>query len=107
MATKIKRDEKWEKDVLAYHPFSDDKDDGGWRHLKDKISTARKARPCFHCGEQIMPGTRIRTTTEVHGREISSIRACQNCCDAMALSWYDDGDAMEARIAKMLAMRGE
>lgn len=88
-----------EADVLDYDPFASDFGSPGDRTLRDKIVTARKAGECHDCAQTIQPGERIRSRTDVADGEIMSFRWCQACCEAMALWWTDDGDAMTARYA--------
>lgn len=86
----------WDDDVIAFDPFAGDFGGGGPsdKVLADKIVTARKARPCFHCAEPIAPGTRIRVRKEVYDGDLESFAWCRSCCDAMA---NQDDDTLEAR----------
>lgn len=88
-----------EEDVLAYDPFSGDFEGGGDRDrlLKDKMVTARKEATCHICRETIKPKDRVRTIVEVYGNKLMSFKFCTACCEAMALSWEDDGEAIEGR----------
>jgi len=91
-----------ELDCLQYDPFG-----GGryssYRLLKNKMVTSRKGKGCCICFQEIKPGERIRVMAAIVEEELSHVRFCQACCEAMALSWEDDGDAIEARteIGKM------
>ena len=96
-----------EADVLAVNPFEGDRD-LDLRTLFDKMVTARKARPCCDCWQQIVPGTRIRSRSDVYDGAVRSLAWCTECCEAMALSWTDGGKAMEARLAlRRAASNGE
>ncbi len=86
-----------EADVMAVDPFADCRDLDN-RILFDKMVTARKARLCCDCAQPIEPGTRIRSRSDVYDGKVKSIAWCTECCEAMALSWTDNGEAMEARI---------
>lgn len=88
-----------EDDVIACDPFEGDFGEPGDRTLKDKMVNARKTGPCHLCGQQIEPGERVRSRTDVFEGEIMSFRWCNACCHAMALSWTDDGKAWEHRAS--------
>ena len=88
---------KWERDVLDYDPFAGDKDDGGYRTLRDRIITARKSGPCAEWGEQVAPGTRVRAMTAVGDGHVATTRSCHACCEAM-FQWVNGNEApMEER----------
>ena len=82
---------KWERDVLDYDPFAGDKDDGGYRTLRDHIVTARLAGLCAECGGQIIPGTRVRAMTAVGDGHVATARSCNACCNAM-VEWVNGNE---------------
>lgn len=82
---------------LDWFPFADDFGGPGDRVLQDKVTTARKAGPCFDCMQPINPGDRIRTLSAKFDGELRRYRWCALCCEAMAAE--DPTEAMEARIA--------
>lgn len=85
-----------ERECLAVNPFEGDFGDGEVC-LENKIVTARKARPCHLCGETIEPGTMIRVMAEAWDGKIHRYAWCNKCCVAMAKSWEDDGEELQAR----------
>jgi flavoprotein len=99
-------DDAWERAVLMYDPAAGDKDGGDIRVLSDRIVTARSGGVCWQCGEGIVPGTRVRAEAAVVDGRMRRCRTCHACCDAMATSWTDAGEAIEARIAGMRKRRG-
>lgn len=88
-----------EEDVLAYDPFEGDFGSPGDITLRDKIVKARKSGECHHCGHEIQPGYFARSMTAIFDGKLMSWRWCQACCEAMALSWEDGGEAICARYA--------
>lgn len=86
----------WEQQVLAYDPFSADRDSTA-RRLRDQIVTVRKARYCCICLDVLVPQTHARALTEVMDGQIKTFHCCRLCCDAMAQSWCDAGKAIETR----------
>lgn len=90
--------------VLACDPFEGDFGGPGDRTLSDKIVTARKAGECHDCAEQIIPGTRIRSRTDVYGGEMMSFRWCNACCEAMAV-YEERPELLDKRIAMGQAAR--
>lgn len=84
---------------LAYHLFQDDFGEPGDRVLQDRIGVARKVGPCVECGGAINPGEQQRRHVGVYGGEMRTYRVCCACCIAMAASWTDDNEALEARWA--------
>ena len=86
-----------EADCLAYDPFQGD--DVDERMLSDKIVTARKPGPCCICGETIKPGERVRRQAAIVDGEMFSCRCCEACCEAMAVSWTDDGREIDRRTS--------
>ena len=95
-----------ERDVLAVDPFEGDFGEPGDAVLSDKMVTARKETPCHICTQPTIKGSRIRVKTDRIDGEIATYRFCQKCCEAMALSWKDEGVAIESRWALREA-RGE
>lgn len=100
----MKRGDKWRADVLAVDLFAGDKE-GVDLWLRDKIVTARKAGVCRECDGPIAPGTLTRSMAFKDDGEIVSGRVCQDCCDAAAISWKDDGDALAVRHALLMERR--
>ena len=88
-----------ERDCLGCYPFEGDFGSPDERILKDKIVTARKGGPCFLCGQDIQPKTRIRAMTHIFEGELVSYRWCNDCCAAMAAWWEDDRKEYEKRAA--------
>ena len=88
-----------ERECLAFDPFQNTKGDGDERILSDRIVTARKIGPCAICLEQIQPGERVRRQSAIVDGALESCRCCEACCKAMAVSWEDSGEAIEARYA--------
>jgi len=84
--------------ALAFDPFAGDFGDQGDKTLRDKIVTARKSGECTECQQPIHAGMRIRSRTDRMDETLMSYRWCQPCCEAMAISWKDDGEAIEARF---------
>lgn len=91
--------ETQEIDCLKCNPFEGDFGSPGDKVLKDKIVTARKSGICGMCRQEIKPGSRARTLAAVFDGDLMSYRWCEKCCEAMAASWTDNGDAWEARVA--------
>jgi hypothetical protein len=73
-----------EKDCLAVNPFDGDFGSPQDRTLRDKIVVSRKAGGCHLCGQQIIPGTMIRSRTDIFDGEIATYRWCTECCVEMA-----------------------
>lgn len=94
-----------EDDALAYDPFASDFGSPGDRTLRDKMVTARRTGECHNCAQTIQTGERTRSRTDVADGEMMSFRWCQACCEAMALSWTDDGKAICARYAMRHAVQ--
>lgn len=82
---------------LHWHPFADDFGEPGDRVLSDKVTTARKAGPCFDCEQPIAPGDRTRALSAKFNGELKRYRWCAACCVAMTAD--DPTEAMEARLA--------
>jgi hypothetical protein len=87
----------WSERVLATDPFADDMGNVGDKTLRNEIVIARAAGECMCCAQQIIPGTPTRRMAELFDGIVASYRYCFACCDAMAESWTDGGDAWAAR----------
>lgn len=88
-----------EADCLAYDPFFGDETEV--RELRDQFVTTRKPHKCNICWEAIPVGVHVRAKTEVNreDRVTKTFHFCEPCCEAMALSWTDDGHAIEVRTS--------
>lgn len=86
-----------ERECLAYYPFQGDETDV--RLLADRFVTTRKPHTCNTCWDPIPAGARVRALTEVNREERKTMTFyfCVPCCDAMAISSTDSGDAIEER----------
>lgn len=89
---------EWERLVLRYDPFAGDKDDGGYRVLRDQVVTARASGSCAECGESIVPGTRIRLMVAVGDGRAASARSCHECCEAMVQWMLENEQPLIDRI---------
>lgn len=85
------------RDCLAYDPFEGE--DDGARTLADKFVRTRKVAVCQECAGNIPVGSEVRSMTEVCDGEIGTFRWCPECCAAMAASWEDGGESLEARVS--------
>lgn len=87
-----------DRDILDYSPFAGDRD-CNVRELSDKMIVARAAHKCAICFGPIVKGERVRARTEVSydDRRVMTFRFCALCCEAMAKSWTDYGEAIEDR----------
>lgn len=86
--------------ALLYDPFSGDFGDVGDRSLHDKIVRFRTARPCHCCGQDVKPGTQGRSLTMLWVADgVMSYPYCNDCTEAQAKCWDDDGKAIDARFA--------
>lgn len=94
------------KDVLSYNPFDGDFGTPADRRFSDLIVTARKPGPCHDCAGTIEAGELIRRAVWLFDGEIRTYRWCALCCAAMASSWTDNGEAIEARAALRRARTG-
>lgn len=95
---------QWERDVLSVDASGMEKcGPGEYIEVRDKVVTARKGGTCTMCFGQIIPGTRIRSLTAVLDGKIGTERFCNECCNAMAESRRDDGDALEKRYSMGMA----
>ena len=95
-----------EHKVLKCNPFEGDFGEPNDRVLRDKIVTARKGGKCHLCCQDIKPGERIRSQVDVFSKELVPSKWCNACCEAMAASWNDNGNALEKRAA-LRRMRAE
>lgn len=86
-----------EKQALDYYPFDGDETDV--KLFSDKFVVGRKEYECHWCNECIAKGERHRALTELNreDRQIETFRFCPACSEAMAFSWEDGGDAIDAR----------
>jgi hypothetical protein len=85
--------------VLAFDPYAGDKDDGGYKVIRDVLVHARKETPCTTCGRPIHLRMKIRVMTSLHkDKGFSSTRDCEFCCDAMAAWTRGDHAPMEFRM---------
>ena len=91
---------------LIYPLFQSDFGEPGDRVLSDRIVVARKAGACVECLQPIEPGQHARRHVAVYGGDVRTYRYCEPCCAAMALSWEDDGQALEARWAMRARQEG-
>lgn len=86
-----------EADCLSYDPFQGDESEV--RELSDKFVVTRKDHKCNTCWDQIPSGSRVRAKTEVNydDRQAQTFYFCVPCCEAMAASWEDEGQAITHR----------
>lgn len=93
-----------EQRAMACDPFAGDYDGagGGDRILNDKIVTARKGGECQCCAQQVIPGTRVRSRTEVYDGELMSFRWCAICTGFMG---FKDPYLSERALEKRIALR--
>lgn len=89
--------EEQKADCLNVDPFAGDFGAIGDRIFSDRIGKARKPGTCGDCAGDILPGEEQRRLSALFDGEMHSYRWCSLCCAAMALSWTDDGEAMEDR----------
>lgn len=70
-----------EYELLGYDPFAGDKDDGGWKHLRNEVVKLRKPAPCFHWEPHIIePGKlAVRYTAVLPGTGWKSFVVCAEC----------------------------
>lgn len=89
-----------DKDALNYNPFEGERDTNT-RQLSNKMLTARAAHTCIICCGGIVPKERVRALTEVNydDHQVKTFYFCGPCCEAMALSWTDNGKAICERTA--------
>lgn len=88
-----------EEDCLSFNPFDGDFGDGEVL-FSDKIVTAAKDHlcKCHDCAGDIKKGERHRARSEAYEGKCVTTRWCGECCAAMAISWEDEGSAIEARV---------
>ena len=94
------------ENALSFDLFEGDFGDQGDKILRDKIVKARKPGECHICGQQVKPGTMIRSLTARWAADgLMSYRTCAECTEACARSKageYDDeteDDPVDARYA--------
>lgn len=87
-----------ETECLKCNPFEGDFGTPGDRILRDKIVTSRKGGTCGMCLQEIQPPERVRSLVAIFDGSLMNYRWCEKCCEAMALSWIDQGAAWESRI---------
>ena len=90
--------EKEKSDCLSCNPFEGDFGNSSDRILENKIVKGRAEVVCHLCGRKTVPGTSHRTMKAVFDGQFMSFRWCEECCKAMALSWYDDGQQYEKMV---------
>lgn len=93
----IRMSKREEAACLSFDPFAGDETDV--RLVSDKFVTVRKPHKCQHCGDGIAIGQRVRACSEINREDNTrcTFYFCSLCCEAMAKSWEDDGDAFEER----------
>ncbi len=85
-----------ETKCLAFSPFDCDRD-SDVRVFSDRIVTAAKEHQCCICLDRFPKGSRSRARTEKCDGQLMTFRMCEPCCEAMAISWEDEGLAIEKR----------
>lgn len=97
----------FENDVVAFDPFAGDFGGTDDREFVDKMVTARKPHAeCHCCAGSIETGERHRYKCAKYDGDLMNWRWCWACCVAMAISWFDNGEAIEARFALRSALAG-
>lgn len=86
-----------EERVLNYDPYAGDFGMPDDKILENRMLVARKEHDCHTCGGTIEVGERHRTQVDRFEGEIMRNRWCAECCEAMAKSWDDAGEAICAR----------
>lgn len=97
-------DPRRDRDVLRFDPFFPDETDKTL--LSDGFALANRWHDCVICGERIWGGQRIRSRVERinEGKpRVMTFHFCPTCCEAMAASWTDAGEALTARTALGMA----
>lgn len=89
-------------DILAFDPFAGDYGDDEVQ-LSNKMVIGRKEYVCHICAGPVAVGERHRALTEAWDGKVATTRFCAVCCEAMAISWTDDGATIEERYG--LGMR--
>jgi hypothetical protein len=93
---------KWERDVLAYNPFEGDFGDPSDVTFKDRLILARKQYTCQHCRGTIFQREQHRYIAARFDGNMMTYRYCSACCDAMAGSWKDGGEALDALYGRAM-----
>lgn len=101
MASKVKLSEATDLSrALDYNPFDGDFGEPGDRELKDKIVKFRKPRLCHCCAHEVEPGTLGRSLTMLWVSDgPMSYAYCTDCTRAQAISWDDQGRALDRRFS--------
>lgn len=86
-----------EQDCLDLNPFDGDFGAPGDITFSDRICVARKPAVCNDCSGQIQPKEQQRRLEAKFDGQLRVYRWCNHCCRAMALSWVDDGAALQTR----------
>lgn len=91
--------------ALHFNPFDGDKGDIGSRKLRDAIVRARQGKSgCHVCGGEVVPGTLIRSLVMLWADDgPQRYRYCAACTEAMAVSWADEGKALDVRYGLRFA----
>lgn len=84
---------------LQYPPFAGDETDV--TEFSDRMLVTRYTHTCGICFEPIPARTRVRALTERNNedRVVMTFYFCVACCDAMAVSWSDEGVAIAERTS--------
>ena len=93
-------DPRRDHDVLRFDPFFPDETDRTL--LADTLGFAAKQHDCVMCGGLIWKGERIRRRVERinEGKpRVMTFHFCSLCCEAMAASWTDAGEAITKRTS--------
>lgn len=90
---------KREERILAFEPFDGGKGDCEITLFSDRMVNARKSHTCQMCFGPILAGARVRARTEMFDGIVKTFRFCPACCDAMAVSWEDAGEAVQDRCS--------
>ncbi|CAG9172517.1 hypothetical protein CURE108131_22985 [Cupriavidus respiraculi] len=85
------------EDCLALNPFDGDFGSPGDMVFADRVCLARKPGTCNDCLGAINAGEQQRRLDAKFDDTMRSYRWCALCCHAMALSWHDNGAALQAR----------
>jgi hypothetical protein len=89
-----------EANAIRYDPWAGDRDSDA-RTMRDAFVTTRTPAKCAICLEDIPVGSRVRSQDQI-SREMGkamTFRFCVPCCEAMAIAWEDDGEAIDHRTA--------
>lgn len=82
---------------LQLNPFDGDFGSPGDIIFSDRICIARTHCVCRDCLGAIEPKSQQRRLQAKFDDQMRTYRWCFDCCKAMALSWDDDGQALQAR----------